>query len=68
MKFLDPPRPYLLIFYSPFSHSCKGGGGRDVLTVVFSDLLRKTIPSADPRDFLNRYGILDKVRAIHGDG
>jgi hypothetical protein len=26
------------------------------------------IPNADPRDFLNRYGILDKVRAIHGQG
>jgi hypothetical protein len=26
------------------------------------------IPNADPRDFLNRYGILDKVRAIHGEG
>jgi len=24
------------------------------------------IPDADPRDFLNRYGMLDKVRAIHG--
>jgi hypothetical protein len=27
-----------------------------------------SIPNADPRDFLNRYGILDKVRAIHGEG
>jgi hypothetical protein len=27
-----------------------------------------SIPNADPRDFLNRYGILDKVRAIHGLG
>jgi len=25
-----------------------------------------SIPNADPRDFLNRYGILDKVRSIHG--
>jgi len=26
------------------------------------------IPNADPRDFLNRYGMVDKVRAIHGEG
>jgi hypothetical protein len=26
------------------------------------------IPDVDPRDFLNRYGILDKVRAMHGEG
>jgi hypothetical protein len=26
------------------------------------------IPDADPREFLNRYGILEKVRAIHGEG
>ena len=26
------------------------------------------IPNADPRDFLNRYGMVDKVRAIYGRG
>ncbi len=26
------------------------------------------IPDADPRDFLNRYGMVDKVRALHGEG
>jgi hypothetical protein len=26
------------------------------------------IPNADPRDFLNRYGMVDKVRAIYGPG
>ena len=34
------------------------------------DYLKKilAIPDADPRDFLNRYGMVDKVRAIYGEG
>jgi len=34
------------------------------------DYLKKilAIPDTDPRDFLNRYGMVDKVRAIYGEG
>lgn len=38
-------------------------------SIAFPDPLKiLALTNANPRDFLNRYGILDNVRAIRGEG